>query len=1004
MSEVIIKQLVDNEGNPIAGLTPEAAVYDQNGARLNNKLENIDGQVAQLRSDLADKISYKGVATPSTNPGTPDYNVFYLACGAGTYANFGGIIISTPGLHILKYNGSAWVAEKVVISNVPTYLFFQSGTPDFVSDATYNGSTLTLSFGQNIGIGATPEGTASAWIPKQSNLVLGHGVGLWIDTLDNTLKTGDLLSNVSTVFIKTNILLGVHLYGRFSSPYPILQREVDAKLIGTKGLKIDATSPIGSKLSYLDSMGVSAVENDIAYSPISNNPIFNNVNPWSLATWVTNTTEFKLGSYFAQLNGTNGAANKIIIPENQKVVGRKMKVILTYKSNVSFRLAPQFMTSSNAWIDATTGYSLSKTLAASTEETTVTIERPYVATAHFFVPLIDNIGAGNPDIKISSVVLFATGDLYIPIQDSLTFLNRMQMEYVRISDNYFFTGESPFAPGLDAHTMVANSGEFTLGKYYAQFTSMVPGTSFYIPIPDKYRKVGAKLKLTVVCKNTQAFNLITYFRDTNNSNWVNNSGAATTIISPSKTEQQITIERKYEAGVGYFAFYSGSSIASCDIKIGYVSLFIENANFSDLIVKTNEIVVDAAGGGDFTNLRDALKSITDASENNRYHVLIKNGTYNEIDIAGANYHGSNKDVVVIEGQSRDGVIIRTDGLSTALSPVDYNKDPATYGGIPINTIPQAWKHTFWLITTCTIKNLTVHANDVKYCVHQDSSGNYDSLFDNCMFIHEENTSYFYGNIIGIGSRYKQYQRYHNCIFEFRCGISDGISESSAVYWHNWNNQAGSTGLELKNCKCINCHILFTSDLGSNHDDVLIVDGCSTNLKTRGIKYTLSPGYYTPTPSTENDYPYNIRLLINGGNISFFNLPSNRSEAGLKALAQNDYHQNCYNRTGSTIQIGYAIKVNYADMTYGKNTIIKATDNDFDGVAWRDIANNTEGYFVPKKKTVQVFALANTYTKGDMLKVNASGQFEKTLVVAEKIAIVTDSITIGSNGLIKAYLI
>ena len=50
MSEVIIKQLVDNEGNPIAGLTPEEAVYDQNGFRLHNKLENIDGKVAQLRS------------------------------------------------------------------------------------------------------------------------------------------------------------------------------------------------------------------------------------------------------------------------------------------------------------------------------------------------------------------------------------------------------------------------------------------------------------------------------------------------------------------------------------------------------------------------------------------------------------------------------------------------------------------------------------------------------------------------------------------------------------------------------------------------------------------------------------------------------------------------------------------------------------------------------------------------------------------------------------------
>ena len=50
MSEVIIKQLVDNEGNSIAGLTPEEAVYDQNGVRLKNK-------IVKLQSEKEDKTS-----------------------------------------------------------------------------------------------------------------------------------------------------------------------------------------------------------------------------------------------------------------------------------------------------------------------------------------------------------------------------------------------------------------------------------------------------------------------------------------------------------------------------------------------------------------------------------------------------------------------------------------------------------------------------------------------------------------------------------------------------------------------------------------------------------------------------------------------------------------------------------------------------------------------------------------------------------------------------------
>lgn len=49
---------------------------------------------------------YKGVATPATNPGTPDYNVFYLASEAGTYTNFGGLVIGDNEVAALVYNGS----------------------------------------------------------------------------------------------------------------------------------------------------------------------------------------------------------------------------------------------------------------------------------------------------------------------------------------------------------------------------------------------------------------------------------------------------------------------------------------------------------------------------------------------------------------------------------------------------------------------------------------------------------------------------------------------------------------------------------------------------------------------------------------------------------------------------------------------------------------------------------------------------------------------------------
>ena len=51
---------------------------------------------------------YKGVATTSTNPSSPDANVFYIATAAGTYTNFGGIVVNAGEVAILRGTGTSW--------------------------------------------------------------------------------------------------------------------------------------------------------------------------------------------------------------------------------------------------------------------------------------------------------------------------------------------------------------------------------------------------------------------------------------------------------------------------------------------------------------------------------------------------------------------------------------------------------------------------------------------------------------------------------------------------------------------------------------------------------------------------------------------------------------------------------------------------------------------------------------------------------------------------------
>lgn len=55
---------------------------------------------------------YAGVATPTTNPGTPDQNVFYIASTAGTYANFRELVLADGEIAILKFNGT-WAKDSI---------------------------------------------------------------------------------------------------------------------------------------------------------------------------------------------------------------------------------------------------------------------------------------------------------------------------------------------------------------------------------------------------------------------------------------------------------------------------------------------------------------------------------------------------------------------------------------------------------------------------------------------------------------------------------------------------------------------------------------------------------------------------------------------------------------------------------------------------------------------------------------------------------------------------
>lgn len=71
---------------------------------------NMQSTLLSIINSVGAGYQFMGVATTSTSPGTPDYNVYYIG-GAGTYANFGtSVTVPVGSIGVFKYNGS-WTNE-----------------------------------------------------------------------------------------------------------------------------------------------------------------------------------------------------------------------------------------------------------------------------------------------------------------------------------------------------------------------------------------------------------------------------------------------------------------------------------------------------------------------------------------------------------------------------------------------------------------------------------------------------------------------------------------------------------------------------------------------------------------------------------------------------------------------------------------------------------------------------------------------------------------------------
>lgn len=208
-----------------------------------NGNQEITGQIMQnalftIISTIGDNATFAGIATPNTNPGTPDQNVFWIATENGEYVNFDAqVIYNEPSLFVNE-NGS-WVKKSLGIpNNMVNYI---SGSENFFTDSRFVNaainkaiiqrdiSTIKVNYGKKNDVLFTINGTKNFYykdnIPNHFTVSINGGLNSLIfinkDFVNNIISNyqgkvnieeeGNVLPNLDNgelfVFEETNSMV-----------------------------------------------------------------------------------------------------------------------------------------------------------------------------------------------------------------------------------------------------------------------------------------------------------------------------------------------------------------------------------------------------------------------------------------------------------------------------------------------------------------------------------------------------------------------------------------------------------------------------------------------------------------------------------------------------------------------------------------------------------------------------------------------------------------------------
>lgn len=238
-----------------------------------------------------------------------------------------------------------------------------------------------------------------------------------------------------------------------------------------------------------------------------------------------------------------------------------------------------------------------------------------------------------------------------------------------------------------------------------------------------------------------------------------------------------------------------------------------SAQFINKLTFNNTVKITVGVNKQFDNLRTALESITDASENKQYEVYIDEGEYDIL-----SYY-------TLDEYTDSSFIGLQKPHHVSLIGVGDKHKVILKGFIPVDSDAATINRVSTLVTKGTgrLENLTITAENLRYAVHddyRDGGTELKRVVKDCIFI-KKGIGYQQAYGSGVYAGHKHY--FENCEFY--------TNKAYAYSAHNNKNFSMPASIKLVGCKIMGEEspggFRFGS-MGSGQKDEIIIIGCETN--------------------------------------------------------------------------------------------------------------------------------------------------------------------------------